>query len=132
MGTVQIHLQLALLLIISLSTMSSAAAPQAPPRRVIEISAERFEFWPPQITLTEGEEVEIRVRSDDTAHGFHIVGTGINLIVPKRGQGEAVTVFTAGEAGRYTFECSRMCGAGHNFMRGELIVRGPASRSGAP
>ena len=25
--------------------------------------------------------------------------------------------------GRYVFECSRMCGAGHGFMRGTLIVR---------
>ena len=31
--------------------------------------------------------------------------------------------FRADTPGRYTFECSKMCGAGHNFMRGELVVR---------
>lgn len=92
--------------------------------RVIEISAERFEFWPSEITVNEGEQVELRIRSDDTMHGFRIVGAGTNVLVPKRGKGYATARFTAGRPGRYTFECSRMCGAGHNFMRGVLIVRG--------
>lgn len=110
------------------ATATSGLAPAAQtgsPRRVIHITAERFEFWPTEIRLTEGEEVEIRVKSDDTAHGFRIVGGGVNLTVPKRGQGEAVTVFKPEKSGRYTFECSRMCGAGHNFMRGVLIVDAP-------
>ena len=113
-------------LLLSLATMPGAAPvkQQATARRVVQITAERFEFWPPEITLEQGEEIEIRVRSYDTSHGFRIVGAGTNLIVPKRGKGEAVTVFRAGQPGRYTFECSRMCGAGHNFMRGVLIVRG--------
>jgi heme/copper-type cytochrome/quinol oxidase subunit 2 len=25
-------------------------------------------------------------------------------------------------AGRYTFECSQLCGAGHEFMRGVIIA----------
>jgi cytochrome c oxidase subunit 2 len=102
---------------------SSPASSQPQGRRVIEITAERFEFWPSEIRLREGEEVEFHLRSEDTAHGFRIIGAGTNVIVPKRGKGAAVAVFRAGKAGRYTFECSRMCGAGHNFMRGELVVR---------
>ena len=102
---------------------SSPASSQAQGRRVIEITAERFEFWPSEIRLREGEEVEFHVRSEDTTHGFRIVGAGTNVLVPKRGKGAVVAVFRAGKAGRYTFECSRMCGAGHNFMRGELVVR---------
>ena len=35
--------------------------------------------------------------------------------------------FTGTTPGRYTFECSRLCGAGHNFMRGVLIVRPPGA-----
>lgn len=85
--------------------------------------AERFEFWPSQVTLTQGEEVELRIRSADTTHGFRIVGTGTNLIIPKRGRGEAVAAFSAVAPGRYTIECSRMCGAGHNFMRAVIVVR---------
>ena len=104
-------------------TTSAAPGRQGANPRVIEITAERFEFWPPEVKVSEGEEVELRIRSDDTMHGFRIVGTGTNLLIPKRGKGYAVGRFTGTRPGRYTFECSRMCGAGHNFMRGELVVR---------
>jgi cytochrome c oxidase subunit 2 len=97
--------------------------------RAIEVTAERFEFWPPEITVELGEQVEIHIRSEDTSHGFRIVGAGTNVLVPKRGKGEAVALFKAERPGRYTFECSRMCGAGHNFMRGVLIVREPPAAS---
>ena len=33
----------------------------------------------------------------------------------------ATVTFTA-KAGRYTFECSRLCGAGHEFMRGVIVA----------
>lgn len=98
------------------------AAKQDPDRPVIRISAERFSFTPSRITLAVGDEVEIRITSQDTAHGFRIVGSETDIVVPKRGAGEASVIFKADKAGRLTFECSRMCGAGHNFMRGEIIV----------
>ena len=56
-------------------------------------------------------------------HGFRIVGTGTNVADSQARKGRVVVRFTGGRPGRYTFECSRMCGAGHNFMRGVLIVR---------
>ena len=116
-------------MLMSLLPGSPGGAPaQGPSPRVIEITAERFEFWPSEVTLTEGEEVEFRLRSDDTLHGFRIVGTTTSVLVPKRGHGYAVTRFTAERPGRYTFECTRMCGAGHNFMRGVLVVRAASGR----
>ena len=105
------------------ATFSVSAAPVQSPSRVIEITAERFEFYPSRINVAQGEEVELRVTSDDTMHGFRIVGAGTNVVVPKRGKGTAVIRFTGTTPGRYTFECSHMCGAGHNFMRGTLIVQ---------
>ena len=92
-------------------------------RKVVEIVAERFTFTPSEITTTVGATLELRVRSADTMHGFRIVGRNVNIAVPKRRQGEAVVIFEATEAGRFRFECSRLCGAGHNFMRGEIVVR---------
>ena len=62
------------------------------------------------------------MRSDDTNHGFRIVGSDAGVIIPKRGRGEATLIFRADTPGRYTFECSKMCGAGHSFMRGEITV----------
>lgn len=101
-----------------------AAQPaRSQPRRVVEITAERFTFTPSEIVVDAGEEVELRLKSDDTAHGFRVAGTNINLAIPKRGRKEISTTLRITEPGRYTFECSRMCGAGHNFMRGVLVVR---------
>lgn len=105
----------------ALLPLSAAGAAQS--SKPLEIQAERFAFTPSQLTLTVGEEVRFRLTSEDTAHGFRILDTDINVTVPKRGQGDIIVTFTPQKAGRYVFECSRMCGAGHNFMRGELIVK---------
>jgi cytochrome c oxidase subunit 2 len=91
-------------------------------RQVVEMVAERFTFTPSRVEVPVGTTLELRVRSQDTMHGFRIVGHEINVAVPKRRQGEAVVVFEATTVGRYRFECSRLCGAGHNFMRGEIVV----------
>ena len=113
----------AVLLTIAAGDGAFAARWQQPERPVIRITAERFSFTPSRITLEVGDEVEIRVSSLDTSHGFMIVGTDTEIVVPKRGSGEASVIFRAEKAGRWTFECHRLCGAGHNFMRGELIVK---------
>jgi cytochrome c oxidase subunit 2 len=89
--------------------------------QVIEITAERFSFNPSEIRVKPGTRLEIRLTSEDTMHGFHILGTDIDLELPKRGRGVASVTFQP-TAGRYTFECSRLCGAGHAFMRGVIIA----------
>ena len=113
----------ALVMIVAVVTASrwipSAAAAQE--TQVVEITAERFSFTPSRIRVAAGTRLEIRLRSEDTAHGFHIVGTDIDLELPKRGRGVATVTFEP-QAGRYTFECSQLCGAGHSYMRGVIIV----------
>jgi cytochrome c oxidase subunit II len=89
--------------------------------RVVEITAERFSFTPSEIKVKAGTPLEIRLRSDDTAHGFRIIGTDVNVELPKRGRGIAMVTFEP-KPGRYTFECSQLCGAGHEFMRGVIIA----------
>lgn len=89
---------------------------------MVRVTAERFTFTPSQIKVKRGTVIEFRLRSEDTNHGFHILDSDANVIIPKRGRGEATVIFRADTAGRYTFECSKMCGAGHNFMRGLIIV----------
>lgn len=101
---------------------AAMAAWQAPARQVVEISAERFAFTPSEFRVKAGQPVEIRLRSDDTDHGFKILDTDINVTVPKRGRGIVTVVFEAPKPGRYVFECSKLCGAGHSFMRGTLIA----------
>jgi len=100
---------------------AAIAARQQKPQ-VVTISAERFSFTPSEFKVKAGQPVEIRLRSDDTDHGFRILDTDVNVIVPKRGKGDVSVVFEPPKPGRYVFECSKLCGAGHSFMRGTLIA----------
>ena len=36
--------------------------------------------------------------------------------------GQATVTFDPPAPGRYRFECSHVCGAGHSFMRGTIVV----------
>lgn len=108
-------------------------APEAgpPPDRVVHVVAERFLFTPALITVEAGTTLEIRLTSEDTDHGFRIVGSDdIDVTIPKRGRGEARAVFEATEAGEYRFQCSRVCGAGHSYMSGVIRVTEPAPQPG--
>lgn len=123
----------AFVILLAIACAVGANALQSTERRVIHVTAERFTFTPSAIAVTADEEVELRLTSDDTAHGFHVPDTDINVTIPKRGGGALVVTFKApGRPGRYRFECNRMCGAGHDFMRGVLVVRArtdqPATR----
>jgi cytochrome c oxidase subunit 2 len=104
------------------SVAASTRATRKQNAQVIDITVERFSFTPSEFRVKAGVPVEIRLRSDDTDHGFHILETDINITIPKRGRGVATVLFEPPSAGRYVFECSKLCGAGHSFMRGTLIA----------
>lgn len=107
---------------VGLIVAGGAWAPSARSQpQVVEITAERFSFTPSEVRVKAGAPVELRLRSDDTDHGFHIVGTDVRVTIPKRTRGVTTVTFEP-KAGRYTFECSEICGAGHGFMRGTIIV----------
>jgi heme/copper-type cytochrome/quinol oxidase subunit 2 len=91
--------------------------------KVIRVTAERFAFTPSEIVVERGTTVEFHLTSDDTDHGFRIVGTDINVAIPKRRRGETVVRYAAETAGRFTIECSRPCGAGHTAMQASLVVK---------
>ena len=102
-----------------------AVAQDAPPRKpdkTVHIVAERFSFTPSRIKVKQGQEVEFVVISEDTDHGFRIPAANIDGAIPQQGRGELRVRFLAREKGKYTFECSRPCGAGHNLMRGTIVV----------
>jgi cytochrome c oxidase subunit 2 len=108
--------------VLGLTMFTVAGLNQAAAPRKISIEAERFSFSPSRIKVTAGEEVEIHLRSADTSHGFKIEGTDINVEIPKRGKGAIVVRFKPETPGRLKFECTRMCGSGHHFMQGEVVV----------
>jgi cytochrome c oxidase subunit 2 len=109
-------------LVAAASALDGAGSQEPRARQVVEIAAERFSFTPSEVRMKSGTALEIRLRSDDTAHGFHILGTDIDIELPKRGRGAATVTFQPSGSGRYTFECSQLCGAGHAFMRGVIVV----------
>lgn len=106
----------------------AAAPPPTADETTVEITAERFAFQPSEIKATVGTTLKIVLKSDDTTHGFRIKGEGVNVAIPKRGRGTIEATFTPAKAGRYTFECSRVCGAGHGFMRGTIVVTEPEAK----
>lgn len=93
------------------------------PDRVISISAERFTFSPSKVNVKQGELVEFILTSEDTDHGFRIPGTSIDVTIPPQGRGEVRVRFVVQEKGEFVYECSRPCGAGHNLMRGVIVVK---------
>ena len=111
---------LGLLLGITVGVARSAA--RQAPARLVDVSAERFTFTPSEFRVKAGEPVDIRLTSDDTNHGFRIVGAGVDVTIPKRGKGAVTVRFQAPQPGRFVFECSKLCGAGHSFMRGTIIA----------
>lgn len=101
--------------------LGSAMFAQTP--KVIRVSAERFAFTPSEIVVEKGTVIEFHLTSDDTDHGFRIVGTDVNAEIPKRRRGETVVKYVADKEGTFVIECSRPCGAGHTAMTATLIVR---------
>lgn len=120
------RVSLLLLGVLAVAGSPSGQSQGADPR-VVHVTAERFAFSPSEIAVDQGGVLEIRLTSDDTTHGFKIVGpsgpTDINVEIPKRGRGETRVTFDAKEPGTYVFECSHVCGAGHGFMRGSIKVK---------
>ena len=82
---------------------AGAPARQEGAPRIIHMSAERFSFTPSEIRIQVAEEVELRISSEDTSHGFHVAGTNIGAVVPKRGQGEVYVRVRLERPGRYEF-----------------------------
>ena len=114
----------------TLAAVSLRAQSQAPPAgQTVEVTAERFVFQPSEIKVAVGTTLTVVLKSDDTTHGFRIKGEGVNVQIPKRGRGTVTATFTPSKAGKYTFECSRICGAGHGFMRGTIVAVEPDSEA---
>jgi cytochrome c oxidase subunit 2 len=87
---------------------------------VVEITAKRFEFSPPRITLRRGETVTLRLLSQDVTHGFFMKPLGIDATI-EPGKATDVTI-TPGAPGTYTVICDHFCGAGHGNMHMEIVV----------
>ncbi len=111
------------LLLAACGALFAQNGPERKPDRVISIVAERFTFSPSKIMVKQGELVEFVLSSDDTDHGFRIADANIEVAIPQQGKGEARVRVVLNKRGNYVFECWRPCGAGHNLMRGTIVVK---------
>lgn len=91
----------------------------APGARRIEVSSTSFEYDPPTIEATVGEDIEIVLTADDVLHDFTIdeFDAHVSVEVGETASGG----FTASEPGEYTFYCS-VPGHRDAGMEGTLVV----------
>lgn len=109
------------LTIVSVTVLEQRRASAAEPRR-IEVTAERFDFAPGDITLKKGEPVVLVLKSADVPHGIRIRELGLEVKASKEKPGEVE--FTPQKDGDFVGHCSVFCGSKHGSMTLRLHVVG--------
>lgn len=92
--------------------------------RFFEINAKKFSYTPNILRVNKGDNVKIRLISEDVHHGFYLDGYEIETSAhPGR---EGSLSFVADKKGKFNFRCSVTCGEFHPYMVGYIVV-GPNS-----
>jgi len=88
------------------------------------IKARQWAYDPPVLEVEQGDEVIIRLRSEDISHGIYIEGYDVraDLILSEGKPSEVILRFVADKPGSFIFRCSVNCGPFHPFMTGVLKV----------
>jgi mono/diheme cytochrome c family protein/plastocyanin len=102
--------------------------------QVIEIRGRMPEnggWTPDRLTVEAGQPLHLRLTSDDVVHSFAI-GQSDHPVIDLL-PGEVVeTTLVFDTPGKYTFYCTRWCGANHWRMRGVIDVTGPVQAGPRP
>jgi cytochrome c oxidase subunit II len=111
-------MRLAVIVLVAVFIGSFSMAQEA--KQVIKVTAKKFEYSPSTITVKKGVPVVLELTSLDRIHGFDCPGLGIRSDIDP---GKTTTVeFTPQKAGTFPFHCDNFCGAGHEGMKGTIIV----------
>ncbi|MBI4117794.1 MAG: cupredoxin domain-containing protein [Parcubacteria group bacterium] len=99
--------------------------PSVPPaptieKKVFTLIATNWQFTPSNISVKKGDEVILKITSQEGTHGFSLPDFGI--VKTLNPQETVVVEFTADKIGTFSFFCSIFCGSGHSTMRGALTV----------
>lgn len=87
---------------------------------VIQVSAKRFEYSPPEITLKKGVPVTLELKALDRLHGFSVPQLGLRADVFAD---QTVRVrIVPDKTGRFEFHCDVFCGVDHEDMGGAIVV----------
>ncbi|MBI5567344.1 MAG: c-type cytochrome [Chloroflexi bacterium] len=87
------------------------------------VMADEGGWTPGEITAAVGEPINLRLTSDDVVHGFAIGQSDRPTLDVMPGKWTTTTVIFD-RPGKYTFYCTRWCGANHWRMRGTIEVTG--------
>ncbi len=86
----------------------------------VRITARQFEFTPDRVAVKAGQPVRLIITSADVDHQLAITGMEIGKYAI---QGRVhILEFIPTRTGSYEFRCAIMCGAGHDYMKGVLVV----------
>lgn len=83
--------------------------------------AQMWRFDPSTVEIPAGSEVDIYLSSKDVVHGFHIMEKDVNLMAVHGSINYTTARFE--EPGVYNIVCHEYCGAGHQNMRGKIVVK---------
>ena len=83
---------------------------------------ERGNPTPNTVYLKKGEEVCLRLTSEDTTHGLNIPDMGIYSEPIHPGKWTYV-YFTPEDSGTYSFVCTIVCSPMHSRVRGKLVIQ---------
>jgi mono/diheme cytochrome c family protein len=93
--------------------------------------AENGGWMPGDLTAEVGKPLRLRLTSDDVLHGFAVGGMDMAPLDIQPGEVTEVTL-NFDHPGKYTYYCTRWCGANHWRMRGTIEVTGSATGSSKP
>lgn len=88
--------------------------------RVINVTAKKFTYDPPEIVVKKGERVTLLFRTQDVFMGFNLPDfkTRADIVPGKTTRLDLVPDKT----GTFIFLCDVFCGIGHEDMSGKLTV----------
>jgi cytochrome c oxidase subunit 2 len=106
--------------LVALLTNFGARAQGAAEPRVIAVTARRWVWIPEEISVKQGETVQLEFTAPEVVMGFYCPDLKLRqMIIP----GQKPTVrWTADRAGNFDFVCDVFCGDGHEGMAGRIVV----------
>ena len=92
----------------------------APPEKVIQVVAKRFDYTPSVIKLKKGVPVVLELTTKDVVMGFSAPDFSVRAdIIPEK---VARIRIVPDKTGTFTFVCDIFCGTGHEQMEGTIVV----------
>lgn len=106
-------IMVAMLAMVLSSAPAHFVASKTEPHQIV-VTAKRFGYDPPAITVKKGEPIVLVLKSADVGHGLKFRELRVNLKAAKGKPGEVE--FTPTKAGDFVGHCSVFCGRGHGEM----------------